>query len=40
VVPKTRKRTRTPRAAKAARLESKRRRSATKRDRQPPRGEE
>jgi ribosome-associated protein len=40
VVPKTRKRTRTPRAAKAARLESKRRRSATKRDRRPPRGEE
>jgi len=40
VVPKARKRTRTPRAAKAARLENKRRRSATKRDRQPPRGEE
>jgi ribosome-associated protein len=40
VVPKTRKRTHTPRAAKAARLESKRRRSATKRDRRPPRGEE
>jgi ribosome-associated protein len=40
VVPKPRKRTRTPRAAKAARLESKRRRSATKRDRRPPRGEE
>jgi ribosome-associated protein len=40
VVPKTRKRTRAPRAAKAARLESKRRRSATKRDRRPPRGEE
>jgi ribosome-associated protein len=40
VVPKTRKRTRTPRAAKAARLESKRRRSATKRDRRPPRREE
>ena len=40
VVPKARKRTRTPRAAKAARLESKRRRSATKRDRRPPRGEE
>jgi len=39
-VPKARKRTRTPRAAKAARLESKRRRSATKRDRRPPRGEE
>jgi ribosome-associated protein len=40
VVPKTRKRTRPPRAAKAARLESKRRRSATKRDRRPPRGED
>jgi ribosome-associated protein len=40
VVPKARKRTRTPRAAKAARLESKRRRAATKRDRRPPRGEE
>jgi ribosome-associated protein len=40
VVPKARKRTRTPRAAKAARLENKRRRAATKRDRQPPRGEE
>jgi ribosome-associated protein len=40
VVPKARKRTRTPRAAKAARLENKRRRSATKRDRRPPRGEE
>ena len=40
VVPKGRKRTGTPRAAKAARLESKRRRSATKRDRQPPRAEE
>ena len=40
VVPKARKRTRTPRAAKAARLESKRRRSATKRDRRPPGGEE
>ena len=40
VVPKARKRTRTPRAAKAARLEGKRRRSATKRDRRPPRGEE
>jgi ribosome-associated protein len=40
VVPKTRKRTRPPREAKAARLESKRRRSATKRDRRPPRGEE
>ncbi len=40
VVPKVRKRTRTPRAAKAARLENKRRRAATKRDRRPPRGEE
>jgi ribosome-associated protein len=40
VVPKARKRTRTPRAAKAARLENKRRRAATKRDRRPPRGEE
>jgi ribosome-associated protein len=40
VVPKARKRTRTPPAAKAARLENKRRRAATKRDRRPPRGEE
>jgi ribosome-associated protein len=40
VVAKVRKRTRTPRAAKAARLENKRRRAATKRDRRPPRGEE
>jgi ribosome-associated protein len=40
VVPKARKRTHTPRAAKAARLENKRRRAATKRDRRPPRGEE
>jgi ribosome-associated protein len=40
VIPKVRKRTRPPRAAKAARLEGKRRRSATKRDRRPPRGEE
>ena len=40
VVPKTRKRTRPSRAAKAARLERKRRRSATKRDRRPPRGDE
>jgi ribosome-associated protein len=40
VVPKPRKRTRPSRAAKAARLESKRRRAATKRDRRPPRGEE
>lgn len=36
VVPKTRKRTRPTRASKAARLESKRRRAATKRDRRPP----
>lgn len=40
VVRKARKRTRMPRAAKAARLESKRRRAATKRDRRPPRGED
>ena len=40
IVPKVRKRTRPPRAAKAARLESKRRRSATKRDRRPPLGED
>jgi ribosome-associated protein len=40
VVPKARKRTRPPRAAKAARLEHKRRRAATKRDRRPPRGDE
>jgi ribosome-associated protein len=40
VVPKPRKRTRPSRAQKAARLESKRRRSATKRDRRAPRGEE
>ena len=40
VVPKVRKRTRPSRAAKAARLESKRRRSATKRERRRPRGEE
>jgi ribosome-associated protein len=40
VVPKARKRTRPPRAAKAARLESKRRRAATKRDRRPPEREE
>jgi ribosome-associated protein len=37
LVPKTRKRTKPSRAAKAARLDSKRRRSATKRDRRPPR---
>jgi ribosome-associated protein len=40
VVPKARKRTRPPSAAKAARLEHKRRRAATKRDRRPPRGDE
>jgi ribosome-associated protein len=40
VVPKPRKRTRPSRAQKAARLESKRRRSATKRERRPPRREE
>jgi ribosome-associated protein len=40
VVPKTRKRTRPSRAEKAARLESKRRRSATKRDRRAPKAEE
>jgi ribosome-associated protein len=40
IVPKPRKRTKPSRAAKAARLESKRRRSATKRDRRRPRGEE
>jgi ribosome-associated protein len=37
VVPKTRKRTKPSRAAKAARLEGKRRRGAVKRDRRPPR---
>jgi len=36
VVPRKRKPTRPTRAAKAARVESKRRRSATKRDRRPP----
>jgi ribosome-associated protein len=36
-VPKPRKRTKPSRAAKAARLEAKRRRSATKRQRRPPR---
>jgi ribosome-associated protein len=40
VVPKVRKRTRPSRAAKAARLEQKRRRAALKRDRRRPRGEE
>ena len=39
-VPKPRKRTRPSRAQKAARLESKRRRSATKQDRRAPRGDE
>ena len=39
-VPKVRKRTKPSRAAKAARLEGKRRRSATKRDRRPPRDED
>jgi ribosome-associated protein len=36
-VPKPRKRTKPTRAAKAARVEAKRRRSATKRERRPPR---
>ncbi len=40
VVPKPRKRTRPTRAAKAARLEAKRRRSALKRDRRRPRHDE
>jgi ribosome-associated protein len=40
IVPKARKRTRPTRAAKAARLEGKRRRSATKRDRRPPRADD
>jgi ribosome-associated protein len=40
IVPKARKRTRPSRATKAARLENKRRRSATKRDRRPPRGDD
>jgi ribosome-associated protein len=40
VVPKVRKRTRPSRAAKAARLEQKRRRAAVKRDRRRPRGDE
>lgn len=39
-IPKVRKRTRPSRAAKAARLESKRRRGETKRERRPPRPEE
>jgi ribosome-associated protein len=40
VVRKARKRTRPSRAAKAARLEAKRRRSAIKRDRRPPTGDD
>lgn len=40
IVPKVRKRTRPSRAAKAARLESKRRRAATKRERRRPRGDD
>jgi ribosome-associated protein len=40
VVPKPRKRTRPSRAAKAARLEAKRRRASTKRERRPPRLDE
>jgi ribosome-associated protein len=39
-VPRARKRTRPPQASKAARLESKRRRGATKRERRPPTGHE
>jgi len=39
-VPKARKRTKPSRAAKAARLEGKRHRSATKRDRRPPRDDD
>ena len=39
IVPRRRKATRPTRAAKAARLEAKRRRGATKRDRRPPRDE-
>jgi|SRR6185295_6090032 len=39
-IPKVRKRTRPSRAAKAARLESKRRRGETKRERRPPRPED
>ena len=38
VIPKKRKKTKPSRAAKAARLDHKRRRSATKRDRRPPAG--
>jgi ribosome-associated protein len=40
VVPKPRKRTKPTRAAKAARLEGKRRRSAVKRDRRQPRDDD
>ena len=40
VIPKIRKRTKPSRAAKAARIESKRRRSARKRDRRPPGAED
>jgi ribosome-associated protein len=40
MVPKARKRTRPSRAAKAGRLEDKRRRAAVKRDRKPPRQED
>lgn len=40
VVPKPRRRTKPSRAAKAARLDGKRRRSVTKRDRRPPDGQE
>jgi ribosome-associated protein len=40
VVPKVRKRTKPTRAAKVARLEAKRRRSATKRDRRRPTGDD
>jgi ribosome-associated protein len=39
-VPKTRKRTRPSRASKAARLDAKRRRAATKRERRPPAADE
>lgn len=39
-IPKPRKRTKPSRAAKAARLEAKRRRAATKRERRPPRHED
>lgn len=39
-VPRPRRRTKPPRASKAARVEAKRRRSAVKRDRRPPRHED